>query len=501
MKRFSCKRRAAWCVAPLVLSLATAPPAWALRNKADWERTTKVGPDAEVPGFYIDLGITGARAMIAEAEPKALLVMFVFKDTPAFGNLTNGDKIVGANGRPFVTAHEFGYGMDKFGYEGPMMDFGNALEESQGKGNGKLVLDVLRGDQKLKVELQLTTRYGSFSATYPFDCKKTDVILQETYAYLIREQKADGIWHGRPHINAFAALALLGSGNAEYLPAVKKAMQAMARATDDKIKFGGLQCWQYTLYGAALGEYYLLTRERWVLPELEEINRWLAQAQSPETAAPERKHIPGGFGHDAYNSIVGKNGYGGMNITTGQAMIAWALMQRCGLTVDAKRFQDAHNFIAKGTNKIGYVWYADGSGGEGYADMGRTGASALAHYLSPLGGETYREFAELHALCIGEHPDTFPDTHACPLLGMVWEALGVAAVDPPSFRKLMDYNRWSFSLAHCPDGTFYYQPNRDNTLQDFFAAPRLSATAATALILTVKYKKLQMTGAKPITRK
>jgi hypothetical protein len=83
---------------------------------------------------------------------------------------------------------------------------------------------------------------------------------------------------------------------------------------------------------------------------------------------------------------------------------------------------------------------------------------------------------------------------------MVWTALG-AATDPPSFRKLMDHNRWAFSLSQCPDGTFYYQPNRDNNPQDYAAAPRLSATAATALILTIKQKQLQMTGAKPIVCK
>ena len=61
----------------------------------------------------------------------------------------------------------------------------------------------------------------------------------------------------------------------------------------------------------------------------------------------------------------------------------------------------------------------------------------------------------------------------------------------------MDYNRWSFSLAHCPDGTFYYQPNRDNNPQDYASAPRLAATATTALILAIKEKRLQITGAKP----
>jgi len=479
--------------------LAMSMPAWGL-DRPPWEKvTTKVGPDAEVPGWYINLGITGARAMITQEEPTTLLVMFVFKDTPAFGKLEKGDKIVGANSHAFVTPHKFGYGMGKFGYEGPMMDFGNALEESQGKGGGKLSLDILRGDQKLKAELQLTTRYGSYSATYPFDCQKTDLILREACAYLINEQKPDGTWSGRPHINAFAALALLGSGDKGYLPAVKKAMEAMARSTSGKIQYGGLPCWQYGLYGIALGEYYLITREPWVLPELDEINQWLVLGQHPATGAPERVHVAGGFGHGPYNR-EGGNGYGAFNVVTAQAMMAWALMERCGLSVDRRRFQAAHDFIARGTNKIGYVWYADGVGGTGYADMGRTGSSALAHYLYPNGGEDFKVFGRLNAECIGTHPDTFIDTHGCPLLGMAWTALG-AATDPPSFRRLMDHNRWAFSLSQCPDGTFYYQPNRDNNPQDYTAAPRLSATAATALILTISRRQLQMTGAKPIVCK
>ena len=498
MNRFSWKRLAAWCAVVLVLALTT-PLVWAL-DRPPWDkRTTKIGPDAEVPGWYINLGITGARAMIAEAEPKVLLVTFLFKDTPASGKLQPGDKIIGVNGRPFVTAHKFGYGMDKFGYEGPMMDFGNALEESQGQRSGKLVLEVLRGDQKLSVELQLTTKYGGFSADYPFDCQKTDVILQETCAYLIKEQKADGTWSDRPHINAFAALALLGSGDPAYLAAVKKCAQAMGQSTTDVVRPGGLPVWTYSLYGIVLGEYYLATHEPWVLPELDEINRWLNKAQHPETSPPERRHIAGGFGH-APHFVDGRNGYGSFNIVTAQAMMAWALMERCGLAVDTNRFQAAHEFIATGTNKIGYVWYADRVGGPGYADMGRTGASALAHHLSPSGGEAYLAFAKRNAQCIGDHPTTFIDTHGCPLLGMVWTALG-SAVDPPSFRKLLDANRWAFSLSHCPDGTFYYQPNRDNNPQDYAAAPRLSATAATALILTIKCQKLQMTGAQPTASK
>ena len=487
-------RRPALCVYGLgmllVICMVCLPASGLISGDgATWNKTTSNGPDAQVPGWYINLGITGARAKIPDDQPKVLEVMFVFKDTPAAvaGGLRVGDKIVGVNGRRFTTAHKFGYGVDKFGYEGPMMEFGNALEASAGKaGKGKLAIEVVRAGQSKRVDLKLPTKYGQYSKTYPYDCPKSDRILQELCAYLVSKQRENGMWSGRPHINAFAALALMGGGRREYMPAVKKAVQAMARSTSSEIKFGGLPAWQYGMYGAALSEYYLLTGEKWVPGELQEINEWLFKAQAPN----------GGWGHGPWKTSGEGNGYGPICVITMQCKMAWSLMQRCKLNVDPKRFEAAHAFVVKGTNSFGYVWYKDGGAGNSrYADMGRTGAAALAHYLSPTGGKAYHDYAKLAAQCIGNNPKTFPDTHGSPLLGMAWTALG-AAVDPPSFRKLMDHNRWSLALAHCPDGTFYYQPNRDNNAQDYSAAPRLAATAATALILSLKNRSLQMTGAK-----
>jgi hypothetical protein len=480
------------CGATMLLVIcALCIPAMALisGDGATWDKTTSNGPDAVVPGWYINLGITGARAKIPDDQPKILEVMYVFKDTPAaaVGGLRVGDKIIGVNGRRFTTAHKFGYGVGKFGYEGPMMEFGNALEASVGKtAAGKLTIEVVRAGQNKRVDLKLPMTYGQYSKTYPYNCPKSDRIMLELCNYLVRKQRDNGMWSGRPHINAFAALALMGSGRREYMPAVKKAVQAMAKSTSSEIKIGGLPAWQYGLYGAALSEYYLLTGEKWVPGELQEISEWMFKAQAPA----------GGWGHGPWITTGAKgNGYGPICVITMQCKMAWSLMQRCKLKVDPKRFQAAHTFAVKGTNSFGYVWYKDGgAGNSGYADMGRTGAAALAHYLSPSGGKVYYDYAKRAAKCIGDHPKTFPDTHGSPLLGMAWTALG-AAVDPPSFRKLMDHNRWSMAMAHCPDGTFYYQPNRDNNAQDYSADPRLAASAATALILSLKNRRLQMTGA------
>jgi hypothetical protein len=92
---------------------------------------------------------------------------------------------------------------------------------------------------------------------------------------------------------------------------------------------------------------------------------------------------------------------------------------------------------------------------------------------------------------IGLHPQSFPDTHGSPPMGMAFTALG-AHVDSESFRKLMDANRWWFTMAQCNDGTFYYQPNRDNA--GYGNDARMSASSVVALIFTIPKRSLVITG-------
>ncbi len=55
---------------------------------------------------------------------------------------------------------------------------------------------------------------------------------------------------------------------------------------------------------------------------------------------------------------------------------------------------------------------------------------------------------------------------------------------------------WWFTLAHCADGTFYFQPNRDYNASDFTnGGSRISASAVVALIFSAKKKNLYLTGA------
>lgn len=463
-----------------------------------WAQRAEEGPDAEVPGWYYNLGITGVRVELVAEQPTHLVVRHVFADSPAEGKVKVGDHVVGAGGARFEVPHQDGYGMEVFGARGPIGDFARALERCAEAGN-RLELELLRGKKELDVVLALGTEHGAFGANYPADCKLSARLLDGLLAYLLESQGDDGSF-GDPVVDTFAPLALLSSGTRAHLAAVERNARFHARTTRAKDQ-GDLINWRYMTAAIVLCEYFLATGERWVLPELEEVRDFLYSTQylslaqlNPEVKNSHPDSWPtteaqqhGGWGHNP-----GFEGYGPIAMITAQGALAFALMERCGVAIERERYEAACAFLARGTGTNGYVWYADeAAGDEDWADLGRTGAAAIALSLSPWDVEAQRDRARRHAVLIGLHPESYPDTHASPILGMGYAALG-AWLEPASFRRLMDANRWWFTLARCGDGTFYYQPNRDSS--GYGSDSRLSASAVTAFVFSIPARRLALTG-------
>jgi Family of unknown function (DUF6288) len=195
----------------------------------------------------------------------------------------------------------------------------------------------------------------------------------------------------------------------------------------------------------------------------------------------------GGWGHNP-----GFEGYGPIAMITGQGALALALIERCGVEVPRDRHDAAYAFLQRATGQNGYVWYGDDAAGDdNWADPGRTGAAGIANWVCPYDVAAHRAQALRHAACIGAHPESFPDTHGSPTMGMAYAAL-TAHLEPGAWRRLLDANRWWFVLAECPDGTFYYQPNRDNA--GYGGDSRLSASAVVALVLSLPKRSLCITG-------
>ncbi len=179
------------------------------------------GPDAEVPGWFYNLGITGLRAQLVADEPKALLIKYVLPTTPASGHVEIGDFIVGAGGQMFKEEHRNGYGESVFGADGPISELAHVLEECQRvAGKGKLSLILRRGSETREVVLDVGQKYGTYAATWPGTCAKSEIVLAELLQYLVKHQTEDGSF-GDPVHNTFAPLALLASGDPKYLPAVE----------------------------------------------------------------------------------------------------------------------------------------------------------------------------------------------------------------------------------------------------------------------------------------
>ena len=468
-----------------------------------WSDRADEGPDAEVPGWFYNLGITGLRARLVEDKPKALLIKYVFPGSPAAGQVQAGDLITGAGGQPFQESHRNGYGEQVFGADGPVAEMAQVLEECQSDDRpGKLALTLRRGGKVVEVELTVGQKYGTYSQSYPGNCAKSDKILAELLQYLIDHQAEDGSF-GDPVHNTFAPLALLASGDKQYLPAIERNVRLHCKETYPKDKrYSDLMNWSYMSAAIVLSEYYLTTGEKWVLPELQEVHDHLAQGQylhmsqinpkakksHPDSFPKGPKDSHGGWGHNP-----GFEGYGPIAMLTGQGALAYSLMDRCGIKIDRVRHDAAYDFLKRGTGPNGYVWYGDQieGGSDGWADPGRTGAAGIANFLSPYAEPVYRERALLHARVIGKHPQSFPDTHGSPPMGMAYAALA-ANVDPDSFRQLMDANRWWFTMAHCTDGSFYYQPNRDNSGYDSEA--RMTASSVVAFIFSIPKQSLVITG-------
>ncbi len=472
-------------------------------NDSPWGQRADSGPDAKVPGWFYNLGITGLRAQLVADQPKALLIKYVFPSSPAAGHVEVGDLILGAGGELFQEPHRNGYGEKVFGADGPLSEFAQVLEACQsGDSQGKLSLTLQRGNEMKEVVLDVGQKYGTYSATYPGTCAKSDKVLAELLAYLVEHQSEDGSF-GNPVHNTFAPLALLASGDAKYLPAIERNVRLHCRETrpGDK-RYYDLINWSYMSAAIVLSEYYFATGEKWVLPELQEVPDHLAKGQylhmsqinpkakqsHPDSFPKGPKDSHGGWGHNP-----GFEGYGPIAMLTGQGALAYSLMHRCGIKVDREQHDAAYEFLKKGTGQNGYVWYGDqiGGGPNGWADMGRTGAAGIANHLSPYSEPVYRERAQAHAKVIGLHPQSFPDTHGSPTMGMAYTALA-ANLEPDSFRNLLDANRWWFTLAQCTDGSFYYQPNRDNA--GYGSDARMTASCVVAFIFTIPKHSLVITG-------
>jgi len=452
-------------------------------NMGQWNKPTNKGPDKDVPGFLVNLGPTGARAVLKETS---FVVKYVFADSPAHEKLEIDDEIVGVNGKRFTTKHVFGkcYGMAyDVGYEGPIMDFGNAIEDSEGR-DGTLKLAVIRDGKETTVSVHLNP-IGRFSKTWPLNCPKSEKLLADATEYLLRH--TDGF--GRQcHTRATAGLALLSQGK-------MKEAAAMAAAWKE-VPGEGAWTWPIAYQSIFLSEYYLKTGDKSVLKTIERLAARLYEAEvtDPELykdrmhgGKPQAKnYLKGGLGH-----VVKINGYGTMSITTLMALLTWELAEDCGIELKQRYVDLAYDCIHTHTNKNGYIGYRFATGA--YSPVGRQGLAIIVHRLAgKKGPDDYVKRVTDH---LAKSKTRLNDGHGDNVLAILWALLGIQlSGDPAAIREMFDYNKAFINMARTHDGSFVAQPGRNSGDKGYYLSSRIHPTAAMVLILGMSGPSLRIQG-------
>ncbi|MFK7908986.1 MAG: DUF6288 domain-containing protein [Akkermansiaceae bacterium] len=478
-------------------------------NQGRWNKPCENGPDAEVPGFLINMGPTGARGELRE---RSFVVKYIFKKSPAKDVLQLDDEVYGVNGKRF-SKHTFGGGAH--GIEGPIQDMGLAIEESEGD-DGILHLMVKRHGSEIKVDVQLE-KLGKFADTFPLNCAKTDLLKKRAYKYLM-DNPGGVSSQGR----CVATLALLSSDDSKVHRAGKRMALEWNKPYDEST-----WSWHLGFQGITLAEYYLLTGDRKVLKTLDKTMGLLAKAQwktpinhwkssqikniDQEVIDKHQALYEGGFGHAPYDIIVarGGGGYGPMQWPTCLALMTWELSKQCGLEVNQLAVDRSFRFLDYGTTDAGKIAY----GGEFTLNNGpvdwdrwksntRNGASHksglgyLVHKLSPERKES-KKMMKQHLENIDAAYKDMPDGHACALMGLTWGWAGTFASDDAKLKKKVSnyYKAW-INMARCHGSDSYViLPARDYADGSYYRGNiRNHTTAAVAFLYSYSTPKLRIQG-------
>jgi len=467
--------------AAMLLSL----PVMAVDGPPDLTQGETTGVDRK--GTY-NLGSTGMRGWIylkpvthfdglqgrTTASSRQILVTHVGAKSPADGVMQVDDVILGVGGRLFTADAR--------------RSIAAAIQEAEKEANkGVLKLSVWRAGKTREVQLKLRVM-GTYSATAPYNCPKSRKIFEEACTALAKEPLTAN-WAG-----AVTGLALLASGNPDYLPKVQAFARKMGPTTMNLEK-QGLGAWESGYRNLFLGEYYLRTGDKEVLHAIREITVSAARGQG----------MYGTFGHGfAALTPDGKlHGsippYGPVNQAGLAANMAIVMGQKCGVMdpeIDPA-IERASKFFAYFVDK-GTIPYGEH---EPYAFHDNNGKSAMAAMFFALQGNRPKEARFFAKMATAGYKNR-ECGHTGQGFSYLWGALGANVGGPAAAAAFFKEASTHLDLARRCDGSFTYDggeqygpgKTHDNTYYGNSSYSGLSPNATYVLTYSLALKKLCITG-------
>ena len=375
------------------------------------------------------LGATGARGWMfsdkmVTTDARQISVTKVDKGSPADGVLAVGDVILGVAGKPFSCD--------------PRTEMGKALTAAEAA-SGSLALAVWKEGRQQEVTLKLAL-LGSYSATAPFKCPKSKLILEQGCEALAKKIASPTYREGIIP-RSLNALALLASGDPKYLPLVKKEAEWASN-----FKADSMATWYYGYVVMLLSEYTMATGDQSYMPGLRRIALEAANGQS----------IVGSWGHKFAGPDGRLVGYGMMNapgvpLTTSLVLAREAGLKDPEISAAIERSAKLLRFYAG----KGAVPYGDHSPWtQTHEDNGKCGMAAVLFNL--LGEKDKSEY--FSKMSLASHGAERDGGHTGNYWNVMWAMPAVSLSGPHASGAWMkEFGSWYFDLARQWDGTFVHQ--------------------------------------------
>jgi len=424
-------------------------------------------------------------------------VGMVESGSPAHGKVLPGDFIYGANGKTFPADRDARY------------HFANAITEAETKeAGGKLVLDIRRDGNLIQATIQLEVM-GSFSATSPWNCEKSEKIIARAEEYMRKGLRPESGYPNNDHYMYApwhdSVLFLMASGNPEMQGLVRRYIHDTLDDLDawkagEQTRGGGFNTnkgWGFGTVKFLFGEYYHRTGDPSVLPYLGPG----AFSKAGESEEPESKAQPfnGWTWPPNEPTRYGLHPHAHMYGTMGDI-----LAKEAGLDVNEKKLLFDLKYLYVKRAEHGYVKYC-GYGSipiEGrqidapeeiteeqkktgtFSAMNGKPAMAAAMFSLVEGYEKAIEACttrSLHAFNVTQNG------HGGIWFNGFWTPIGASKAGPEKFQQFMKGQQWWRELYRDRTGAMWQEGNardKKDTLGTGFAIHR-----------TIPRKKLRILGA------
>lgn len=460
-------------VSPIMIDLGTQPLDLTRTGKPGNTRDWALGPIG-VNGW----GFSRTPGRGASRLARQLIVTRVDETGPASGILKVGDVILGVDG-------------EKFSYDARKALAAAINEAEREENKGQLGLVVWREGKEAAVTVALPVM-GAYSETTPYDCPKTDKIIDNAVEHMKRNK--DALLKPEVWINYINGLGLLATGREDVMPLVKELAHGSLLKDGETLsieKHVGMMCWHWSYKTLFLTEYYLRTGDEAVFPTIDEYATKIAMGQSGA----------GTWGH-TYAAIenVGAlhgplGGYGAINQQGLTLMIVLPLAEKCG--IKNQEVLDAINrgnkffsyFIGRGT-----IPYGDhGAANEWYDDNGKSGSAAIFFDLMD-NREGTRFFSDM---VLGSAPSGREAGHTGHFWSHLWGGIGAARGGDRSLQVFMKEMDYIFTLERQHDGRMVFQENVGEAGDVGKPKDKWDSTGSRLLQLCVPRRALYITGKGP----